>query len=86
MAGAAGLEPATAGVTTRCTCLWRFTPKAGFLSRTRITGNLCLRDDRQPRPAYEASRTAHLLTATFALAWARTSALITIFHISNLLL
>ena len=34
---------------------------AGFLSRTRITGNLCLRDDRQPRPAYKASRIALLV-------------------------
>ena len=30
MAGAVGLEPTTAGVTTRCTCLWRFTPIAIF--------------------------------------------------------
>ncbi len=26
MAGAAGLEPTTSGVTVRCTCLWRLTP------------------------------------------------------------
>ena len=26
MAGAVGLEPTTSGATTRCTCLWRFTP------------------------------------------------------------
>ena len=82
MAGAVGLEPTTAGVTTRCTCLWRFTPKAGFLPWTRITGNLCLRDDRQPRPAYEASRIALgcLCATAVTAAWACTCTFITILH------
>ena len=61
--------------------------KTGFLSRTRITGNLCLRDDRQPRPAYKASRIARgLFAAAITITWCNAATTFTFFHNITLLI